>query len=105
MVLLPLLVQAQATVDRQWSWTAPTTGTPAVKYYVQVSAVMPISWVVYATTTDTTLAINVPYDWEYVVRVQAEDSYNRIGPFSEVSDPDIVIGAPPGPCGKPRVES
>ena len=103
LLILPLLVQAQTSVDRDWKTSRPTTGTVATAFHWQISPVStPFNWTAYATTDDTTVTINVPYDWEYVVRVQAGDAMGRLGPQSEVSDPDVAVGPGPGACAKPE---
>ena len=97
-LLLPLLTQAQ-DISRNWRTTPPIAGTTPVLYHWEVSAASPILWTAYATTEDTTVSINVPYNWEYIVRVRAADIEGILGDWSPISDPDIA--GKPGTCGTP----
>lgn len=75
----------------RYEWTAPTTGSPVVKYAVEVSvngAVTDTIFVVGATTVE----IEVKAVTDYTIRVAGIDAANRWGPWSApslVDSPDV----------------
>jgi hypothetical protein len=85
-----------------WSWSAPTTGTPAHHYVVEVR-VEGGSWVrLGVEPTTPTVFIDMTPNLSHEVRVAALDAQGHQGGWSPVSAPE-VYGAP-GACGKPGVD-
>lgn len=88
-----------------YTWTAPTTGTEAVKYEVQGRSEENQSWV----TLGEVPSIYYTYHgfsgvWQQI-RVSGIDIEDRQGPWSEPSDeyaPPVPDLGPPGKPGKPE---
>jgi hypothetical protein len=77
-----------------YTWTAPTTGSPVVKYAVEISmngAVIDTVWAVGTTSID----IDVIYGSDYSVRVAGVDAADRWGPWSAPSVLETVEEDPP----------
>lgn len=90
------------TVDVMASWTAPTTGSPAVSYVLQLS-VDGGPFVTYGTTETTSLSLTLDNLKTYIARVAGVDALGRQGPWSEDSDPYLADLGLPGQPGKPFV--
>lgn len=98
----PVLAQAPAATYR---WDPPTTGSPVVKYVIQVSSDGGQTSTQYVSDDDP-LNVFVFYDWAfattYVIRVAGVDAADRQGPWSPWSDPYTTPDPPdPGPPGEP----
>ena len=78
----------------QYEWTAPTTGSPAVKYAVEVSTNGSVTNTI--TVMDATrVTIEVQYGNDYSVRVAGIDSAERWGPWSAPSVLETFEEDPP----------
>lgn len=65
----------------RYTWSAPTTGTPAVSYKAEVK-VNDRDLLVFEGLQDESVSIQVDYGNKYLVRVAAIDSQNKQGPWS-----------------------
>lgn len=99
-----LSASAQTTVQVTASWEAPTTGSPVVRYALQLSTDGESTWTTASSTIEgTSHILDLEFDTTYVARVAGIDAQDRQGPWSETSDPytpTIDIG-PPGEPGRP----
>lgn len=103
-ILAPMTAGAQTTsVEVTYSWTAPTSGSPVVKYGVEKSFDAGATWSFHAFTTNATpsIAISVPVLQSIQIRVYGVDALNRQGIKSTPSDPYLADPGVPGACGKP----
>jgi hypothetical protein len=99
-VLLPMVVGA-VPQNVTYTWTAPTTGSPAVSYEVFRSLDNGTTWTLYATPTAPSAVVVAPDLTPIIVRVRAVDALGRKGMYSESSDPYTNDPGPPGACSKP----
>ena len=69
--------------DFTFDWTAPTTGTPVVRYDVEIRIGGPESDQI-ETRSVTTNEVTFSVDWVtiYEVRVRGVDAQGRVGPWS-----------------------
>ncbi len=91
---------AQTTEDVTYTWTAPTEGSPVV-YYVVEHSVNGGPFVQIATTPTNTYTLAATIGDTHQIRVAGVDAQDRMGPFSEASDPYAPQVGPPGQPGKP----
>jgi len=91
---------AQTSVDVQYAWTAPTTGSPVDHYLVQHSADGG-SWVNLGNVNELTYTLSAEYGVSHQIRVAGVDAQGRQGPFSQPSDPYTPDAGSPGQPGKP----
>lgn len=100
-ILMLLEGTAQAAdIERDYGWDAPTDGSPAVRYEVQVDTGG--GWVDVGTTATTQTTITIPEGSTSMVRVRAEDQDGRFGLWSVASEPYTDLGAP-GQAGQPTM--
>jgi len=100
-VLLPAASSlAQTEVQVNYSWTAPTTGTPVDFYKVQHS-VNGGNWTEVGTSNDNTFTLTATVGQSHQIRVRGVDDQDREGPWSEASDPYLPDAGAPGQPGKP----
>lgn len=85
-----------------YTWTAPTTGTPPVRYTVELRTDSG-PWVEVSTSTVNPTYTFSTFDYlkVYEVRVAAVDALNRKGIYSQSSDPYMPDLGVPGAPGKP----
>jgi len=93
-------VAAQSTEDVTYSWTAPTEGSPVV-YYVIEHSVNGGPFVQIGTSTSNTYTLAATLGDTHQIRVAGVDALDRMGPFSEASDPYAPQLGPPGQPGQP----
>jgi hypothetical protein len=99
-VLVPTQAPAQTTVDVQYGWTAPTTGSP-VDYYVVQHSIDGGNWVNVGNVSQLTYTLTAEYGVSHQIRVAGVDAEGRQGPFSQPSDPYTPDAGSPGQPGKP----
>lgn len=97
-----MLIQGAALADVQvnFSWTAPTTGTP-VDHYVIQHAVNGGSWTLVATSATNSYTLTASEGDSHQIRVAGVDAQDRQGVYSISSDPFTPDAGPPGQPGKP----
>ena len=97
-----MLVQGAALADVQvnYSWTAPTTGTP-VDHYVIQHAVNGGPWTQVATSATNSYTLTASEGDSHQIRVAGVDAQDRQGVYSISSDPYVPDAGPPGQPGKP----
>ncbi len=104
-VLAAAAATAQTTENVNYSWTAPTTGSPVVTYVVQHSVDGgPFTTIASVSSNAYTLAASVGH--AHRIRVAGVDAQSRQGVWSEASDPytpPIPDPGAPGQPGKPVV--
>jgi hypothetical protein len=91
---------AQTEVDVNYSWTAPTTGSPVDHYVIQHS-INDGSWTQIATSASNSYTLTATVGDSHRIRVAGVDAQSRQGGFSVASDayePDV---GPPGQPGQP----
>jgi hypothetical protein len=98
LILLLLLALPAQSLDVNWTWTPPTTGTP-VEYYELELMVDGGDWQPFGTTIVPTLTTEMPYG-SSVVRVRGVDVNGRAGQWSLESEPFVDYGEP-GTCSMP----
>lgn len=91
---------AQTDVQVNYSWTAPTTGSPVVFYEVQHS-INNGNWTQVGTSNDNSYTLTATVGQSHRIRVRGVDDEDREGPWSEASDPYLPDVGPPGQPGKP----
>lgn len=104
-VTLPSCSKVEAqTTSTLYHWAPPISGPgvgmPAEKYRVEVR-LNNGSWALAATVADTTYLALVPYDTVFELRVAGVDALDRLGLYSDASDPYTIITPPPREPGKP----
>lgn len=87
-----------------YTWTAPTTGSPVVRYTVELRTNAG-AWVEVSTSTTlmTYTFSTFNYLSTYEVRVAGVDALSRKGAYSTSSDPYMPDQGIPGSPGKPLV--
>ena len=91
---------AQAEVQVNYTWTAPTTGSPVDHYVVQHS-INGGQWAQIATTNENSYTLSATVGQSHQIRVAGVDAEDRQGPFSVASDPYMPDLGAPGQPGKP----
>jgi hypothetical protein len=99
-VVLPVTASLAQEVDVNYTWSAPTTGTPVDHYVVQHS-VDGGQWIQIGTTNDNTFTLSAEVGQSHQIRVAGVDAQDRQGPFSVASDPYMPEETAPGQPGKP----
>lgn len=98
-LVILLAFPAIAGQQAQFRWTPPVTGSPVVEYQIEMSLDGgAFTWI--AATPDTFFTYEFPYDTTIQVRVAGMDALDRVGPWSEPSDPQYWE-SPPSVPGKP----
>lgn len=98
--VLALAGGALAQESVQYTWTAPTTGSP-VEYYVVEHSVDGGAFVEIAQSPSTNYTLVAEYEKQHMIRVQGVDAYGRKGVYSETSEPYTPTLGAPGQPGKP----
>ena len=101
-VLTPSLAAAQTSVEVQYVWTAPTTGSP-VDYYVVQHSADGGTWVTLGNAPELTYTLDAEYGVSHQIRVAGVDAEGRQGPYSAPSDPYTPDAGAPGQPGKPII--
>jgi len=100
-VILPAASSyAQTEIPVDYTWTAPTTGTPVDRYVVEHS-VNGGQWTQVGTTNDNTFTLTATTGESHQIRVAGVDASNRQGPYSVASNPYTPDAGAPGQPGKP----
>jgi hypothetical protein len=100
-VMLPAASSlAQTEVPVNYTWTAPTTGSP-VDFYEVEHSVNGGNWALVGTTDDNTYTLSATVGQSHQIRVRGVDDQDRRGPWSEASDPYLPDVGAPGQPGKP----
>lgn len=86
--------------DVRATWTAPTEGSPAVGYELEVYRDGQLADTLDVPDT-TAIVDNIEPLVAYTARVRAYDALGRFGPWSEWSDPYTWDEGAPGNCGIP----
>ncbi|MBU0742170.1 fibronectin type III domain-containing protein [bacterium] len=100
-VILAVSVTAQAQEVLNYTWTAPTTGSPVDHYVVQHSEDGGAWVTVQDTQMTNSYALTAVYDVEHRVRVAGVDAEGRQGPWSIASEPYTPTLGAPGQPGQP----
>lgn len=87
-----------------YTWTAPTTGSPVVRYTVELRT-NGGAWVEVSTSTTSPTYTFSTFNYlsTYEVRVAGVDALNRKGAYSANSDPYMPDQGVPGAPSKPTV--
>lgn len=85
------------------SWTAPTTGSPCVKYELEKSTDIGVTWTQIATPTTNSAVVILPVGTTVIMRVRGVDASTRVGAWSANSDPYIPDAGVPSAPGKPAI--
>lgn len=88
------------TMEVNYSWSAPTTGSPVDHYIVQLS-VDGGSWTQIGTAASNTYTLTATVGHSHRIRVSGVDAQDRQGTYSAASDPYTPDPGPPGQPGKP----
>lgn len=101
-VLCASFAMGQTVQSVKYSWTAPTAGSPAVQYTIQLR-IDGGAWVDHGSSllTEYVFANEFEYFKTYEVRVAGVDQLGRQGPFSLSSDPYMPDLGPPTAPGTP----
>ena len=102
-VLLAVLMPAAsslAQVPVNYTWTAPTTGSP-VEHYVVEHSINGGQWTQIDTTNDNSYTLSASEGQSHQIRVAGVDSSDRQGIFSVASDSYMPDEGAPGKPGKP----
>jgi hypothetical protein len=86
---------SQSAPDTEFTWTAPTTGTPVDHYVVEVLT-NERETELFDPVPSESLMVSVIYGNKYRVRVAAVDASNIQGPYSNWSQPYAPELGPPG---------
>ena len=101
-ILVSAAAPALADVDVNYQWTAPTTGSPAVSYVVQLSSDGG-TWTTIANVSSPQYTLDATFGVSHEIRVAGVDSQGRQGIGSEASDPLTPDAGSPGQPGKPII--
>lgn len=102
-VLAAAAAPAQAqTVDLNFQWSAPTTGS-AVDHYVVQHQTDGGSWTNVGSVTLNQFTLTATEGVAHSIRVAAVDAQDRQGAWSEASDPYTPDPGAPGQPGKPII--
>jgi hypothetical protein len=100
-VMLAMFHVPAMAVESNWTWTAPTEGSPTVGYRMQYT-VDGSNWIDWPVVLDTnSVSIEMIPNKTYTMQVRAIDANGHPGVWSDVSDPALYTA--PGACGKPTV--
>lgn len=100
-VMLPATASlAQTEIPVDYTWTAPTTGSP-VDHYVVEHSVNGGQWTVAGTSTENSFTLNASTGQSHQIRVAGVDATDRQGVFSVASESYMPDGGAPGKPGKP----
>ncbi len=91
---------AQAQEEIEYTWSAPTTGSP-VAYYIVQHSVNGGAYVQVAEVGTPSYTLAADYDQEHRIRVAGVDALGRQGTFSVASEPYEPTLGPPGQPGRP----
>lgn len=91
---------AQTEIPVDYTWTAPTTGTPVDHYVVQHS-IDGGQWTQVGTANGNEFTLDAAAGQAHRIRVAGVDASDRQGPFSLASDPFTPDAGAPGQPGKP----
>jgi len=91
---------AQTEIPVNYSWTAPTTGSP-VDHYVVEHSLNGGQWTLVGTTAENSFTLAATSGQSHQIRVAGVDASNRQGPYSLASDPYMPDAGAPGQPGKP----
>jgi hypothetical protein len=98
--LLALTASAQNAVEIEYTWTAPTGGSPVDHYVVEHSVNGGAFAQIGTTPTNSYILQATPGD-THQIRVAGVDALGRQGPLSEASEPYTPELGPPGQPGQP----
>jgi hypothetical protein len=90
---------AQEAVD--YTWTAPTTGSPVDHYVVQHSQDGGTWVTIDENVPSNSYTLTAAYDVEHSIRVAGVDAEGRQGPWSVASEPYTPSLGAPGQPGQP----
>lgn len=100
-VILPAASSlAQTEIPVNYTWTAPTTGSP-VDHYIVEHSVNGGQWTQVASTNENSYTLTATTGQSHQVRVAAVDAEDRQGAYSLSSDPYMPDAGAPGQPGKP----
>jgi len=91
---------AQTTVQANFTWTAPTSGT-AVDHYIVQHSVDGGAWTQVTTVTTNTYTLAATMGASHRIRVAGVDAASRQGPFSLPSTAYVPDPGAPSQPGKP----
>ena len=101
LAIMALCATAQAQEVVNYSWSAPSTGSPVSHYVVQHSEDGG-AWVTVEDSQSTnSFALTASYDAEHRIRVAGVDEPHRQGPWSVASEPYTPTLGSPGQPGQP----
>ncbi len=92
---------AQTTMEANYQWAAPSTGSTVAHYVVQLSSDGGATWTTLGTTDTNTYAVNLTVGVSHQIRVAGVDAEGRQGVFSDPSEPYTPDPGAPGKPGKP----
>ncbi len=93
---------AQTTLNTNYSWTAPTTGSSVHHYVVQKSEAGG-AWTQVGTSTTPSFTLAAAVGVAVQIRVAGVDAQTRQGVWSTASDSYTPDAGAPGQPGKPVV--
>jgi len=100
-VLLAAPASAQTTtVNVNYTWTAPTTGSAVTSYVIEQS-IDSGAWTQIATSSTTSYTLAAAVGRSHRIRVAGVDAQARQGIFSVASDAYTPDAGAPGQPGKP----
>lgn len=100
LVLTPLVVIAQDTVDGTVKWDPPTTGSSPVLYNL-LASIDDGPFEPFAQSAVDSVDVVLEYGRTYIFVVYAVDDQGRNGPQSPLSEAYYIDAGPPGACGIP----
>ncbi len=101
LAILSFCATAQAQEVVNYTWAAPTTGSPVDRYVIQHSEDGG-AWVTVEDSQSTnTYMLTATYDVEHRIRVAGVDVQQRQGPWSVASEPYTPTLGSPGQPGQP----
>ena len=90
LIFLSMVVQAQTTTTLEYQWAAPTSGSPVV-YYIVEHSINGGPWNQVGTTSTSTYSLTATYGDSHSIRVRGVDAEDRVGPYSDPSDPHTPL--------------
>ena len=91
---------AQTTLDIDYTWTAPTSGSP-VDHYIVEHSVDGGAWTQIASASSNSYTLTATVGLSHRIRVAGVDAQGRQGTYSAPSDAYTPDPGPPGQPGKP----